>query len=111
MNWRCGALRPDSRGCSTRRVIQAAPVKLYHAEQMLRAIVIDLRTKQTKREQTAKAQGQVPAAPSPHLDDHLPECALGKMLVSFTRLLKRIHLVDDRADIVLVEELIHPVER
>ena len=32
-----------------------------HAEQMLRAIVIDLRTKQTKREQTAKAQGQVPA--------------------------------------------------
>ena len=61
MNWRCGALRPDSRGCSTRRVIQAAPVKLYHAEQMLRAIVIDLRTKQTKREQTAKAQGQVPA--------------------------------------------------
>lgn len=32
-----------------------------HAEQMLRAIVSDLRTTQTKREQTAKAQGLIPA--------------------------------------------------
>lgn len=32
-----------------------------HAEQMLRAIVTDLRTTQTKREQTAKAQGLIPA--------------------------------------------------
>lgn len=31
-----------------------------HAEQMLRAIVIDLRTKQTMSEQIAKAQGQAP---------------------------------------------------
>lgn len=31
-----------------------------HAEQMLRAIVIDLRTKQTKRAQAAKSQGQAP---------------------------------------------------
>ena len=31
-----------------------------HAEQMLRAIVSDLRTKQTKREQAAKSQGQAP---------------------------------------------------
>jgi signal transduction histidine kinase len=32
-----------------------------HAEQMLRAIVSDLRTKQTRQEQIAKAQGQAPA--------------------------------------------------
>lgn len=32
-----------------------------HAEQMLRAIVSDLRTTQTKREQIAKAQGLIPA--------------------------------------------------
>ncbi|AUZ46200.1 sensor histidine kinase [Pseudomonas orientalis] len=32
-----------------------------HAEQMLLAIVSDLRTKQTRREQIAKAQGQAPA--------------------------------------------------
>lgn len=31
-----------------------------HAEQMLRAIVVDLRTKQTEQEQTAKSQGQGP---------------------------------------------------
>ncbi|AZF42865.1 Sensor histidine kinase [Pseudomonas sp. R1-43-08] len=31
-----------------------------HAEQMLRAIVSDLRTKQTRQEQIAKAQGQAP---------------------------------------------------
>ncbi|MBV4484525.1 sensor histidine kinase [Pseudomonas sp. SWRI153] len=31
-----------------------------HAEQMLQAIVLDLRTRQTSREQVAKAQGQAP---------------------------------------------------
>ncbi|WP_426100787.1 ATP-binding protein [Pseudomonas sp. PSPC3-3] len=52
-----------------------------HAEQMLRAIVSDLRTKQTKREQAAKSQGQAP------LDDEETAAeihAMTRLMAGFT---------------------------
>jgi signal transduction histidine kinase len=52
-----------------------------HAEQMLRAIVSDLRTKQTKREQAAKSQGQA------QLDDEETAAethAMTRLMAGFT---------------------------
>lgn len=52
-----------------------------HAEQMLRAIVSDLRTKQTKREQAAKSQGQ---APSDDEETAAETHAMTRLMAGFT---------------------------
>ena len=45
------------------------------------------------------------------LDDDFAERAASQMLVSFTRLLERVHVIDHGADLVSIKELIHTVER
>lgn len=52
-----------------------------HAEQMLRAIVSDLRTKQTKREQAAKSQGH---APSDDEETAAETHAMTRLMAGFT---------------------------
>lgn len=52
-----------------------------HAEQMLNAIVIDLRTKQTAREQIAKAQGN---APTTDIETPAETHAVTRLMAGFT---------------------------
>jgi hypothetical protein len=43
-----------------------------------------------------------------HLDDNLAEGSTPEMLVGISGPLERINLIDDRMDLMLIEEVIHP---